>query len=234
MVHSKKKLIYGRPRKRWNEQLVEGNKDNQEINAPAEWQLRKLGTFMHDGGRGEDMKNHAILDRIMSVVEFHTTGLIRGSTHSVFLSDTRRQRFSNYGPRSTSGPRCLSVWSFKKDVHQTIAENFRVWKLHLAIVFHFFSQYWHFMKFITLPAYRLPTPLSATKEGFKALWPWWFSPPFPCASGDAPVTQPGTTRIHNSGPKYRTFFSCIYDSLNSFANTKLNTFLILFFVANHR
>ena len=76
-----------------------------------------------------------------------------------------------------------------------------------------FSQYRHFMKFITLPMYRFPTLLSATKEEFKALWTFCF----PCISGAAPVTQPGTTRIHNRWPKYRTF-SCIYDILNSFAN----------------
>ena len=45
---------------------------------------------------------------------------------------------------------------------------------------------------------------------------WCFSPSFPCTSGTVPVTQPGTTPIHNRGPKYRTF-SCIFDILNSFA-----------------
>ena len=47
------------------------------------------------------------------------------------------------------------------------------------------------MKFIILPIYRLPTVLSVTKDGFKALWTWCFSPFFPCTSGAAPVTQPG-------------------------------------------
>ena len=78
-----------------------------------------------------------------------------------------------------------------------------------------FSQYWHFMKFITLPIYRLPTLLSGTKEVFEALSMWCFSPSFPYTSGDAPVTQPETIRIHNKGPEYR-IFSCIYDILNSF------------------
>jgi hypothetical protein len=49
-----------------------------------------------------------------------------------------------------------------------------------------------FLKFITLPAYRLPTLLSATKEGFKALSPWCFSQSFPCKSGAAGITHPGT------------------------------------------
>ena len=78
-----------------------------------------------------------------------------------------------------------------------------------------FSQYWHFMKFITLHIYRLPTLLSGTKEVFEALSMWCFSPSFPYTSGDAPVTQPETIRIHNKGPEYR-IFSCIYDILNSF------------------
>ena len=55
-----------------------------------------------------------------------------------------------------------------------------------------------FIKFISLPIYRLPTLLSATKEGFNTPWTWCF----PCTSDAAPVTQPGTTRIHNRGPKY--------------------------------
>ena len=82
--------------------------------------------------------------------------------------------------------------------------------------FSLFSQYWHVKKFITLLIYRLPPLLSATKDGFKALWTWCFSPSFPCTSGDEPVTQPGTTRIYNRGPKYRTFH--IYNNfLNSFS-----------------
>ena len=89
------------------------------------------------------------------------------------------------------------------------AENLRVWKWHMTIAFHFFSQYWHFMKFIILPLYQIPT-LFSTKEGFKALWMWCFSPSFPCTSGAAPVTQRGTIQIHNRGPKYWTF-PCIYD-----------------------
>jgi hypothetical protein len=81
---------------------------------------------------------------------------------------------------------------FKLISYHTIAENIRVWKLQMAVVFRVFSQYWHFMKIITLPAYRLPTLLSATNEGFKALWPWCFSQSFPCKSGAAVVTHPGT------------------------------------------
>ena len=62
------------------------------------------------------------------------------------------QRFSNCGPRTTSGPRVLPLWSFKiehyskKDrknkinvnfVSHTIVENLtnRVWKLHTTSVF---------------------------------------------------------------------------------------------------
>jgi hypothetical protein len=51
------------------------------------------------------------------------------------------QRFSSYGPRITSGPRDLPLWSFRKMRYHTIAENLRVWILHKAIVFHFFSLY---------------------------------------------------------------------------------------------
>jgi hypothetical protein len=100
-----------------------------------------------------------------------------------------------------------------------MAEILRLWKLHMTIIFHFFSQYWQFM---TLPYPPTDYPLYSQqqKKGFKALWLWCFSPSFPCTSGAAPVTQPGTTRIRNSGPKYRTFFSCIYDFFNSFADTK--------------
>ena len=41
---------------------------------------------------------------------------------------------------------------------------------------------------------------------------------FSCTSSAAPITQPGTTRIHNRGTKYRTV-SCIYEILNSFVDT---------------
>ena len=64
-----------------------------------------------------------------------------------------------------------------------------------------------------LPYYstHLPTFYSALsiKQRFKELWTWCFSPSFPLKSGTTPVTQPGTIRIHNRGPKYRTC-SCIY------------------------
>ena len=103
-------------------------------------------------------------------------------------------------------------FKFKWIAYHTILENLRIWKRHMAIAFHFFSQYWKFIKFITLPIYRFPTLLSATKEAFKALWTWYF----PCTSGAAPVTQSGTTRIHNREPKYRTFHVFI-------------TYLILFY-----
>ena len=75
------------------------------------------------------------------------------------------------------------------------------WKPQILEMTHGISQYWHFKKFIILPIYRLPNLLSATKEGFKALWMWCFL----CTFGAAPVTQPGTTGIHNREPKYRTF-----------------------------
>jgi hypothetical protein len=121
------------------------------------------------------------------------------------ISHCLDQRFSNCGPQVVLeicpwGPtkQTEEKIQFKWIAYHTITENLRVWKLHMAIAFHFFSQYWHFIKFITLPNYRLPTLLSATKEGFKALWPWCFLPPFPCTSGAAPVTQPGTTRVDQS------------------------------------
>jgi hypothetical protein len=65
--------------------------------------------------------------------------------------NTLYQRLSNYGPRTTSGPskKTEEKIKFKWIAYHTIAENLKVWKLHMAIVFHFFPQYWHFMKFIT-------------------------------------------------------------------------------------
>ena len=100
----------------------------------------------------------------------------------------------------------------------TIAENLRLWKWHMAIAFHF-SPSTDITKLITLPIYRLPTLLSVTKEGLNVLWTWCFSPSFPCTSSAEPVTQPGTTRIHNRGPKYKTF-SCNCDNLNIFADAQ--------------
>jgi hypothetical protein len=41
---------------------------------------------MHDEGAEEEMKFHAILDRIISEVEFYSNGLVRET--SIFLSDT--------------------------------------------------------------------------------------------------------------------------------------------------
>ena len=106
-------------------------------------------------------------------------------------------------------------FKFKWIAYRTVAENLRVWKWHMAIALYFFSLYWHFMKIITLPICRLSTQFSATKEGFKALWTWCFLPSFRCTSSAAPVTHPGTTRIHKRVPKYRSIW-CIYDILNSF------------------
>ena len=54
--------------------------------------------------------------------------------------------------------------------------------------------------------YYPPTLLSVTKEWFKALWTWCFSPSYPCTSGAASVTQSGTIWVHNTGPKYRNFY----------------------------
>ena len=55
--------------------------------------------------------------------------------------------------------------------------------------------------------YPIHLPISnstfSNKRGFKALWTWCFCH-FPCTSGAASVTQPGTNRIHNRGPEYRT------------------------------
>ena len=73
-------------------------------------------------------------------------------SHSfVIYFNTVDQRFSNCGPRTTSGPRVLPLWSLyrlninpKKDrknkinvnyVSHTIVENLRVWKLHTTSVF---------------------------------------------------------------------------------------------------
>ena len=88
------------------------------------------------------------------------------------------QRFSNYGPRTTCGPRRLPLWSFKEDIRKNkIQMNFisdYSWKSQRLEMTHdnrlsLFSQYRHFMKFITLTIYRLSTLVSAKKESFKAL-----------------------------------------------------------------
>ena len=133
---------------------------------------------------------------------------------------TLYQRFSNYGPRISYSPRDQPLWSLKNILQKekwnfkwiAIGENLSLEITHgnhLALFF----QYWHFMKFITLPIYQLPTLLSPTKEGFKPLLTCSFSQSFPSTSGATPVTQPGTTRIHNRGPKYWTF-SYNYDIIN--------------------
>ena len=145
------------------------------------------------------------------------------------------QRFTNYGPRTTCGPRDLPFWSFKKYRRKIKIQMHCIshygWKSQRLEMTHGnrlspFSQYWHFMKFITLHRYRLPTLLLEAKERFKALWTWCC----PCTSGAAPVTQPGTTRIHNSEPKYRTF-SYIYDIVNSFADPNLHIEMITYCTA---
>ena len=41
--------------------------------------------------------------------------------------------------------------------YHSIIENLRVWKWHMAIAYDFFFQYWHFIKFINLSIYELPT-----------------------------------------------------------------------------
>ena len=97
----------------------------------------------------------------------------------------------------------------------------------MTIAFHFFSQYWHFIKCITLPIYRLPTLLQQQKEGFKAILTWFFSPSFPCTSGAPPVTQSGTTLKDNRGPNY-PIFACIYVILSSFADTSLHIEMVLY------
>ena len=91
---------------------------------------------------------------------------------------------------------CISHYRWKSQSLEIIHGN----RISLSL-----PLYWHFMKFITLPIYRLPTLLLATKEGFKALWTWCFSPYFPCTSDAAPVTQPGTTRFYNCVPNTEPF-----------------------------
>ena len=129
------------------------------------------------------------------------------------------QCFSNYGLQNTCvlkicpcGPSKIQKKNSNQLQYHSIIENLRVWKWHMAIAYDFFFQYWHFIKFINLSH-------SATKAGFKALWTWCFLPSFPCTSGAAAVTQPGTIQIQNRGPKYWTF-SCIYDILNNFVDTQ--------------
>ena len=89
------------------------------------------------------------------------------------------------------------------------------------------------MKFITLPIYRLPTLLSATKEGFKALpYEGGVVTMFFLYIGTAPVTQPGNARTHNRGPKYRTF-SCIYDILIVLPTPSLHIEMVTYCTASY-
>ena len=143
--------------------------------------------------------------------------------------------FSNYGPRTTCGPRDLPLWSFKiyrrKIKIQMNCISHYSWKSQsLKITYgnrlSFLLPVLTLFKFVTLPVYQLPTLLSATKEGFEALWTWYF----PCTFGAAPVTQPGTTWIQNWGPKYRTF-SCIYDILNVLLTPSLNIEMVTYYTS---
>jgi hypothetical protein len=57
-------------------------------------------------------------------------------------------RLSNYGPRTTSGPRGLPLWSLKKDLYHTIAENLSLEitlgnSLSLLPVLTFYEIYYH-------------------------------------------------------------------------------------------
>ena len=130
------------------------------------------------------------------------------------------QRFSNYGPRITCGPRDLLLWSFKKYRRKTQIQMNCVshysWESqslemrhgnHLSIfllVLTFYEIYYHTLN-------RFPILLSATKEGFKDecdvsrfLFPVHLAPHL-YPAGDHPKSQ------------NRTNVPCIYDILNSFA-----------------
>ena len=68
-------------------------------------------------------------------------------------------------------PVVLEIWPWapsksteKIKIQVTIVENLRVWKWHMVIAFHFISQYWHFMKLITLSIYRLQNCISEQKK----------------------------------------------------------------------
>ena len=69
-----------------------------------------------------------------------------------------------------------------------------------------------FIEFITLSIYRLPILLSATKEGFKALWTWCFLPYFTSTSIAASVTQAGP-------PEYIIEQRCPQEQLRSVARS---------------
>ena len=94
--------------------------------------------------------------------------------------------------------------------YHTIAENLRIWKWHMAVAFHFSpsTDVWNLLPYPSTDSPRYSQ--QQKEEGFKTLKTWCFPSSFLYTSGAAPVTQPGTTRIHNRGPKYRTF-SYIYD-----------------------
>ena len=105
------------------------------------------------------------------------------------------QRFSNYGPRTTCGPRGLPLWSFKKDRRKNIIQinfvslyrrNSQIFEITHDNCLSLFLPVLTFMKLITLPTYRIPTELSEAKERFKALWTRCFLPYFPCTSDTVP------------------------------------------------
>ena len=110
------------------------------------------------------------------------------------------QHFSTYDLWTTCGPRGLPLWSFKKDRRKTKIQmnciSHYSWKSQSLEITHgnhlsIFSQYWYFIKFITLPIYRLHILLTATKEGFQALWTLYFSPYFSAtAVGQAVACMP--------------------------------------------
>ena len=106
-----------------------------------------------------------LADAIMATLDVNLNRALK-------LQSILEQRFSNYCPLTNCGPSkkyrrrikiqmaWVSHYSWKSQSLEITPGN----RLSL------FSQYWHFMKFITLPMYRFPTLLSATMDGFKALW----------------------------------------------------------------
>ena len=109
---------------------------------------------------------------------FITTGIYYSDTHLLakrcFYSIYKH--FSNYGLRITSGPRDLPLWSFKKyrrkmKIQMICILHYR-WKSQSLEMTHgnclsLFSQYWHFMKFITLPVNWLPLHSHKEKRDLK-------------------------------------------------------------------
>ena len=101
---------------------------------------------------------------------------IKSSEASSCYLNRLKQRLSNYGPRTTCGPRGMPFWSLKKDSRKNRIQMKSISlysrKSHSLLMTHgnrlsLFLPYWHFKKLITLLIYWLPTLLQQQKRDSK-------------------------------------------------------------------